>query len=393
VIVINSPVLELSHAHGVLSSVIERASGSAKLWFRLPGEIAALANSNLDAFVAALVLPAMRAGEGIHARGTLSPRLIYGLFEYQRIFRFLLPELQMVPITAEKYAPSIVAAPASAGAAFSGGVDSFYTLLSHLHGQKAAPSLPVSYLVFVHGFDIPLSDRESFTAAEEGYRELAGRLGIKLVPITTNIREVTGSVSWELTHGSALASVAHCLTVLFRWFLIPSTHTYGDAFPWGSDFRVDHLLSTEALEIASDGSHMTRMEKVHAIAGWPEVHSRLRVCWEKPQGIANCGACDKCIRTQTALELLGVRDRFTTFTSHYTAKLAGAHVPRTPNQVSFMHDLLVFAREHGRHDIEVALSEALKRAARSARTQPVRRVFRGLRDRLLAGTRTRSKIV
>jgi len=387
-------VLELSHTHGLLSSSIEQPSGSAKLWFRLPAEFAVSANGNLDAFVAALVLPAMRAGDPMHAQGTLSLRFIHGLLEYQRIFHSWLPELQVVAITAEEYAPRIPNTPAvSAGAAFSGGVDSFYTLLSHLPSQNTVPYLPVSHLVFVHGFDIPLTDKESFTVAEDAYGKLAQELGIQLVPMTTNIRHVTGSVSWELTHGSALASVAHCLAVLFRWFLIPSTHTYGDAFPWGSDFRVDHLLSTEALEIVCDGSHATRMEKVRAIAGWPQVYSRLRVCWETSNGLSNCGTCDKCIRTQTALELLGVRDRFTTFRARYTAGSAGAHMPHTPNQVSFMQDLLAYARYRGRRDIDSALRITLRRAAWSARAQRVRRIVRGFRKRLLGEIRKRRKVV
>ena len=58
----------------------------------------------------------------------------------------------------------------------------------------------------------------------------------------------------------------------------PASHTYNDLVPWGSDPRVDHLLSSETLQVVHDGAAATRIAKTEAIARWPATYGRLRVC-------------------------------------------------------------------------------------------------------------------
>ena len=60
------------------------------------------------------------------------------------------------------HAPLEPAAPVPGGAvltAFSGGVDSFYTLRAHVAGQEPDERARITHGLFVHGFDLSLSNR------------------------------------------------------------------------------------------------------------------------------------------------------------------------------------------------------------------------------------------
>lgn len=390
-IVINAASLERSGAEGMLSAMIEDASGPIKLWFRLPAEFASHLDPSLDAFVIAMLLHAMRTKQPIHARGALSLRLAHGLREYQRVFHSWFPaDLHLVEITAEEYIERLPPAiSGGTGAAFSGGVDSFYTLFCHLPERESLPQFAITHLVFIHGFDLPLHEHESFSVAAKAFRQLADELGMQFIPVATNIRELTSIVSWELTHGSALASVAHALCGLFRRFYVPASSVYKEDYgAWGSDCRFDHFLSGDSLEIIHDGSHASRMDKVLALANWPSTYGRLRVCWEKPTGLDNCGKCTKCIRTMIALEIAGVRDRFRTFPRDCDL----VHLIRTQYEISllerneFTPDLMRLARNFGQTRITRALRTALLRSALKRRKQQAAQLMKRM-VRPLVGAR------
>ena len=61
-------------------------------------------------------------------------------------------------------------------------------------------------------------------------------------------------------------------------------------------------LSTESIELYSDGYEKTRFEKTHFLTEIPETKEWLSVCW---RDIENCSECPKCVRTLSTLELLG----------------------------------------------------------------------------------------
>ena len=64
---------------------------------------------------------------------------------------------------------------------FTGGVDSFYALIS----AKTLPGM----LVFGHGYDIPLDDRVRLDAFLTGFRETAVTFGTRSVLIATNLQQ------------------------------------------------------------------------------------------------------------------------------------------------------------------------------------------------------------
>jgi hypothetical protein len=319
------------------------------LWFRFPDTYRRLTTGRADAFAASLLLLAMVCREDMDVDGVLSPRLVEGMQEYQRLFNFWLPErFRRVSVRGSSYR-----APAESGqnvaCAFSGGVDSFFTLRTHLRPDGWAPAYRVSHALFVHGYDIALTDERTYRTVSRSYSEMMQQLGLELITGRTNVHDVLSpTVGWEWAHGAALIGVALVLDQGLRKFYVPASHTYADAYPWGSDPRLDHLLSTETLAVLHDGASVSRAQKAAVIAEWPETYDRLRVCWENPDGLNNCGRCRKCIRTMIVLETLGVLSRYRTF----SRSLTGGDI-RTCR----------FAHEHERHLAwqVVAHAEALGR--------------------------------
>jgi hypothetical protein len=178
---------------------------------------------------------------------------------------------------------------------FSGGVDSFYTLLRSGH--------EVQYLVFVIGFDMGLGDVERAATFGASLRAVAAAAGARPVVIRSNIREhpVFASVSWEHSHGGALAAIGHLLSGVAGQLLISSSHSRDDVIPWGSHWMTDEFWSSERLRVIHVGAELLRRQKLTRIAAEPIVREHLRVCWENQTPTGNCSRCEKCIRTRLTL--------------------------------------------------------------------------------------------
>jgi hypothetical protein len=335
------------------------------LWFTFPETYGKFCTGRSDAFAASLLLLAMLYGEDMEVRGLLSQRLVHGMEEYQRIFLTWLPKrFKAINIRSDNYGPPVSSDfRGGVACAFSGGVDSFYTLWSHLPQNEPKAGFRLTHALFIHGYDIPLSDELTYSTALHNYDTLMRALGLELISAKTNIYEiVTPTVSWEWAHGSALIGVALNLDQLIGCFYVPSTHTYADAIPWGSDPRLDYLLSTEAVEIFHDGATVTRTEKTATIAQWSETYSRLRVCWERPDGLKNCCRCSKCVRTMTALDLVQMLPRYTTFPIPLTRQGVRRCKFLDENERGFVKEVIDSALARGKRATAFDLRYALFRS-------------------------------
>ena len=189
---------------------------------------------------------------------------------------------------------------------FSGGVDSFFSLL--------ATPLP-QFLVTAHGFDIALADERRMKSLKRSLLEAADLAGARPIVIRTNLREHPASgrrYLWERSHGGALAAIGHLLAPNIAQYFISSTHSFAPDRPWGSSPHTDHLFSSSNVEIVHFGS-APREEKILGILSHPLARQHLRVCWEnrKPEG--NCSHCAKCLLVMLHLSEYGVLDEFDVF--------------------------------------------------------------------------------
>ena len=78
--------------------------------------------------------------------------------------------------------------------------------------------------------------------------------------------------------------------------------------PVGSHPAVDGLFSSQRIAIIHDGARFTRLDKVRDLASWPTALAVLRVCPESAETEANCGRCEKCLRTRLELLAAGVEE-------------------------------------------------------------------------------------
>lgn len=332
-----------------------------------------------EAAVAGLLLVAMAAGEDLHVDAPLDPAFKGHLDTIQDVYTTWTDGLHRVNVVdggaedghsggEHSGAESGSSAQRKTAAFFSGGVDSFYTLLKHREDIDA--------LIFVHGFDLKLTDRDLRSAVSQKLQEVADAYGMQLVEVETTLREFTERkrmtprfANWSLSHGSALASVAHVLSNQFQRIYVPATHTYSDVIPWGSHPLLDPQWSSGGLQIVYDGAEANRLQKCEAIAQHPVALNTLRVCWKNPGGEYNCGRCEKCVRTMLMLKSLGALEQSKAFPMTLTSyRIATTWIRknRTEKYYKLLLSRLGNDQKQLRQKIKMALAiSKFKRGARS----------------------------
>ncbi|NEP02197.1 MAG: hypothetical protein F6K58_26780 [Symploca sp. SIO2E9] len=300
---------ETVEANGLItvSAKIELPEEPAKhLWYRLPAEYGSLITHSCDPFVVATILLVMSRGAPTVVHGEVSPSLLQNLAEFQAAWACWRPEkYHKVEITAEvERELSPAEPPNQAIAAFSGGVDSCFTLLRHHQGLCGRLQRPLKACLMVHGFDIPLAEEEVFVRAAAKSQNMVASLGVKFIPMATNYREF--GQDWEDAHGTATASCLMLLQKSYSTGLIGSFLPYQSLkLPWGTNPITDGLLSSKTFQSVHDGAAFTRLEKIELIAKWSEALQNLRVCWQGSEKDRNCCRCEKCIRTILAFRAIG----------------------------------------------------------------------------------------
>ena len=319
----------------------------ATLWYRFPESYAGRLNARVDAFAPTALLVAMYAGEDLHVRGVISPKLAYHLHEYREVYHSWNPKLfNRVEIRHEGLEP-----PTSSGGedavctAFSGGVDSFYTLWTHLPQNQPIPEARLTHGLFVHGLDLRLDDEANYQAAAKPYARMFEELGLELIQASTNAYQFSEfRINWTMFHGAPTIGAALLFGSWMRRFYLPSSMlSYLRLFPQGSSPLIDHLLSTEATEIVHHGASVSRYDKLAALTVWPATYHKLRVCSDKGrmEGLTNCSACNKCYRTMALLDLLDALPKYSNFARKMTLGdflRWGALMPLNPDIEIFTRD-------------------------------------------------------
>jgi hypothetical protein len=334
-----------------------------RLWYRTATEL----EPSADAALATCVMPAMRSGGRLTMKEPVSPRLLRNQREYQAIQRawsfawtFGEPALEEVEVSAPVRAPERPDPRGRVAAFFSGGVDSFATILDN-------PD--VTDLIFVRGYDLlPQMNHQEGLAdrVEERLRAAAADLGLPLHVVETNARELSDPlVPWEAYSACPLVAIALFFEPLFDRVLIPGDSDHETQPPIGSARLVDQLWSTEGLEIVDDGGRFSREQRIARIAGHPVVRRTLRVCWENPGGAYNCGSCRKCMITKISLEAIGAREEVTTFSPEFDLELLDDYEMSQPIQLVLWEDLLDTVRDRGRDDLERAVEPLVARGKRA----------------------------
>ena len=293
------------------------------LWFSFPSACREYVTDRADGFAVALLPLAMTLGERIEIEGDLSPRLVRGMEEYQRIQALWQPErFERVEILARSLKePDPEPGRVGVGCGFSGGVDSFHTLQRHLAENESDPSQRISHCLMISGFgaDADLDEGRTVRAIAEAYRPMMDRLGIEILVARTNLMDLYEPRLLMAAFGAAITATALVLGRLFSRFFIASSYRFDYFVREGASALFDHLLGTEVFEVGHDAIDSTRVEKIAALVDWSETWSSLRVCWLSTQltregvPVENCCRCEKCLRTMATLKMAGALERITVF--------------------------------------------------------------------------------
>lgn len=304
------------------------SNGNFSVWFRIPQELGSIPISG-DPFLAGFLIACMYVGESLHIDAPVSKRLLRKIPEIQSLIISWYPEFKEIPVTCrETDVTSVEQQNLGTACCFSGGVDSWYSLLKNQED--------ISHLILVQGTGGKNKNVKYWESQKKTAEIVASSFNKKLIMVSTNLRQQTDMKSifrrkehyWgkpylgedfygNCTHGSFLAAIGLCLRGRISEFIIPSTHPYSLLKPWGSHPLLDNLWSVENLVFIHDGCEASRLEKIQQqVAKSTLALKNLKVCPSMPQNTVtefNCCQCEKCLRTMIQLRLCGVLNQATTF--------------------------------------------------------------------------------
>ncbi|MBC8000506.1 MAG: hypothetical protein IAF58_21320 [Leptolyngbya sp.] len=227
----------------------------------------------------------------------MSPSLIRNLLEFQNYWYSVLPQKYgRIEFQCDSQNENPAISEDRSICAFTGGIDSTYSIYRHASGVCGQMKRKIEAALFVHGFDIPLSDKEAYNRAFATNQETLDFFKIKLFGIETNHKEL--NPDWNYTHGAGIASSLSFFQKHFSEGIIPATYTYPESgLAWGSNPVSDHFMSSRSFSIFHDGAVWGRGFKLIPLKEWKFGYDRMRVCYSAEEKDKNCGRCGKCVIT------------------------------------------------------------------------------------------------
>jgi hypothetical protein len=341
---------------------------SEKLWFDVPQNSAHTDNQTGNHWLLAFLPPAFERGETLRIELPVDAQLLENTQKLQAIWTGWFPERKPVEVQVKTTSAATSAArphKGKTGLFFTGGVDSFFSLLHF----DAVSSGKIDDLIYVWGFDIPLSNPAAFEGKMTSLKQVAELLGKNVITVITNLRQTRlRKIDWGMRmHGPAIGAVGLLFDRRWEKILFSSSRTRHDSEPWGSHFLTTSLMSSSCMRFIEYGTEFDRFEKTREIAKSEVALQHLHVCWREGSE-KNCGRCEKCYRTLLLLELLGVRERAASFPQNdfsleYTKQIrlsSGLMVP-------LFAEVKAAAKLMSRPDVEAAVEACLQANTNSKR--------------------------
>lgn len=333
--IINKPFIEIRGENTYLISKIydEVNDIEKEIFFTVPNEYGEyLCYEIADCFVVAMLLPAMFSGQNIIVNAPISEMLFYQIennvtYTLSKVFDKpiikVFPESTIIP----NFNPTAVAT------GFSGGVDSFTTLLQHLN--DVPNSLKISHLTLFnvgsYGNVYEKTQRDFLDDLKRA-EEFSKIVKIPLVNISSNFNYFYNDKNNIIYHfaprlTTSLVSAVLSLQKLFKYYFISSSRTI-DKIRFDKPYNQSYYEMLMASFLSNDNCHiqiangnLNRVEKTKYIVDNNLVKSRLYVCAADIYNNAystnflkdttpNCSECIKCKQTMITLDLLGKLDEY-----------------------------------------------------------------------------------
>jgi hypothetical protein len=363
-VIIHHPEIVLSQGEVTISAKVEfdqvGTNTPDNLWIKFPEKYAKWISPRGDGFLCSLLLIGMYYQEDIEVRGEVSPLLAYNIPVVIKLYHQVWPTLFKqidVRFSSIKSFESNQGDHWGVGTAFSGGVDSSFTLWSHLPGNQSIPSALITHGLFLHGFDILLSQPDYYDRLRKLYTDLFQRLNLELITASTNIYSFYEfRVDWAVAYCPPLIGAAMHLGRLLNRFYVPSSRSAINDISSGLPvitLSTVHLLSTENLKSILHNPAFAREEKIDRIRSWPEIQGTLRVCAEliKPVEHINCSFCAKCLNLMAYLEIVGDLHKFASFHKPFRPIYFFRWLWKSREAFVRANSILRFSRQYKRWDI------------------------------------------
>jgi hypothetical protein len=319
-------------------------NATVRPYLAFPSEMESFVAGTADSFVPMLLVPCLEKGEALEIVPPISSQLARRVPRIMDVLLSLFPNFHRITVKLNERKEAAPPAGNAVASLFSGGVDSFYTLLKAFTPGEDPDSRP-THVFFMRGLEQPLDQSSGADATLDIVRDIARQTGVGVLWGETNLRLLFG-LNYELYyHASALIGAALALSLGVKRLLVPSTFSYGQLIPWGSHPLLDELWSVESMDVVHHGAEARRVDKIAMLArDHRSTFRHLRVCLKNQAGPGNCGRCQKCARTMMALEVIGVLAEASTFPT--VSRQTLARWLRADNPI-FVEELRDLARQTG----------------------------------------------
>lgn len=256
----------------------------------------------------AAIFTAMRLGRPLHICGPVSNSLLKNLDDFQETWAVWQPRLyKIVPVSADSEIEVKAPTKQCGVFAFSGGMDSTFSLLRHHSGTMGRRTVAPVTAMMINGFDLDLNNKVAMRNATKSALNILDPLGVPLAIIETNWKTDL-CYNWNMEH---MTGIAACLAQFHG--MLDVAIVAGDEgaeqidIPWGSNPITNPLLSSDSFKLHTEGAGFTRTQRAGFITQHSGLAKHIRVCWKNAHTGQNCGICEKCIRTQINYRAVGVK--------------------------------------------------------------------------------------
>jgi hypothetical protein len=345
---------------------------SEVLWFDVEESYKDGLSKSGNPWVVSLLPLAVYLGQDIYIDRACDYQLLQNLEEIMAVWNSWDKALSRISIVADTILEPAYKKDRRA-AFFSGGVDSFFTILKLEEQAKNNKARSLNDLILVWGFDVPLQNSEEFLALSNTLKIAADKLNKNLIPIITNLKLIRfNQAAWgEHSHGAALASIAFVLENHLDAVYLGSGHSYYDLVaPWGSHPLVDNLFSGSATKTHLHGSPFKRVDKTEFLASSEIALSALHVCWQDASH-KNCGHCNKCYRTMITLFIMNTLENCPTFEQNFLQLDDIARLySNDESSISLIEEIAEFAYIKNKPEIAEAVLKSVRMSRRINRILP-----------------------
>ena len=320
----------------LVADVESKKFGKTTIWVSASKEYESwLCIDRYDGFLLALLYPAMAYGENIEVDGIVSKRLLRNIMRHvQEILVAYNHRLNKVKIEVKGTSSEVIKTAKHIGTGFTGGVDSFSTIYENYVLENDA-EYKIDTLVFLnvgshgHFWQDEAYQKTMFQNRYEFLKSYPNVINLPFIQVNSNIHSYYSE--WNFSRFHILATLSAILTVqqkIKKYYFasavggydvwIDKAKEYRDtsANSYNTDIAVFTeayllpLLSTETIELVSDGLQYTRVEKTIGITDYPLSKQFLNVCLESEPQKKNCGQCYKCLRVLMTLQVVDKLDEY-----------------------------------------------------------------------------------